>query len=134
MSELDDIKESIFGESSTEKDDRAKVMIVDDNPELIEAMGTLLKFDFQLVTCLTVETAMRRLTKDIKVVLLDIKMANVDGIQVFSLLKEKRKDLRIIFHSAYPGNADKAIAAETLDHDGYLTKGEYEKDELIAAQ
>ena len=58
-------------------------------------------------------------------------MASKDGLEVFELLKDEHADLPIIFHSAYPGSGEKAGALERLNHNGYLTKGEYDLSELL---
>ena len=58
-------------------------------------------------------------------------MAGKDGIEAFTLLKEEREDLRIIFHSAFPGSGERAAAVARLNHSGYLTKGEYDLPALL---
>lgn len=108
------------------------LMIIDDDLHLTEALTSLLRAHYRLVSCLSFEEAKQRLTPEISVVLLDIKMATRDGLEVFSLLKAERPDLCIVFHSAYPGSSEKAVAVEELNHSGYLTKGEYQLPELLA--
>jgi CheY-like chemotaxis protein len=108
-----------------------RVMIIDDDLGIIGALTTLLLPRYRLVSCLSWEEAKQKLTPDIKLVLLDIKMASKHGIEVFKLLKEERPDLRIVFHSAYPGSSERATAVEQLQHDGYLTKGEYDLSALL---
>ena len=108
------------------------LLIIDDNPELIAALQTVLKGHYRLLTCLGFEEA-RPLATKVKVVLLDIKMAVRDGVEVFGLLKRINPDIRIIFHSAYPGDNRHAAVAAGLPHDGYLTKGEYTIPQLLAA-
>jgi CheY-like chemotaxis protein len=107
------------------------IMIVDDNVEIIEALASLLQPRYHIVSCLSYEEAKNRLSPEVKLVLLDIKMACKDGIKAFKLLKQEREDLRIIFHSAYPGSSENAQAVEGLSHSGYLTKGEYDLPELL---
>jgi len=58
-------------------------------------------------------------------------MASKDGLEVFELLKEEHADLPIVFHSAYPGNSERAAVVEELPHSGYLTKGEYDLTDLL---
>ena len=107
------------------------VMIVDDNLEIIEALRNLLHAEFLVISCPYAERAAEMLTPEVRVVLLDIKMAGKDGLEVFNLLRERRKDLRIIFHSAYAGDEKKRLELERLDHNGYLTKGDYKLAELL---
>jgi len=108
------------------------ILVIDDNVDIMESLTNVLESYYQLITCSNYEEAKRFLRPEIKVVLLDIKMADKDGIDVYKLLKADCKDLRIIFHSAYPGDSEKASEIEHLDHDGYLIKGEYQRPELFA--
>ena len=94
MESFDEIKRSLFqgqingGETTLAGE--ATVMIVDDNTDIIEALTTLLRPRYCLVSCLSYEEANKRLTPTIKVVLLDIKMASKDGIEAFKLLKDEQ--------------------------------------------
>jgi len=107
------------------------IMIIDDDLDIIDALTALLETRYRLISCRSFEAAKKNLTPDIKLVLLDIKMASKDGIEVFELLKEQRADLQIIFHSAYPGSSKRAAAVGQLNHSGYLTKGEYDLSALL---
>lgn len=108
------------------------LMLIDDDLHIAEALTSLLRDHYRIISCLSFEEARERLTAEVKVVLLDIKMAVKDGLEVFNLLKAESPDLRIIFHSAYPGSSERAVAVEELNHSGYLTKGEYLLPELLA--
>lgn len=108
------------------------LMIIDDDLHIIEALTSVLREHYRLIACLSFEEARQRLAPEINVVLLDIKMATKDGLEVFNLLRAERPELRIIFHSAYPGSSERAVAVEKLNHSGYLTKGEYQLPELLA--
>jgi CheY-like chemotaxis protein len=113
------------------KGHKEAVMIIDDNIEMIDALSLVLKDHYIIIPCLSYEEAHAKLTSQVRVVILDIKMANKDGIEVFQLLKRENEHLGIIFHSAYPGSEEKAQQAQNLDHSGYLTKGEYTMMELL---
>ena len=108
------------------------LLIIDDNVDINNALTNVLQSRYRLITCLNYEEAKRSLIPEIKVVLLDIKMAGKDGIAVYQLLKRERPDLRIVFHSAYPGSSEKAAEIEHLRPSGYLTKGEYQTPELFS--
>jgi CheY-like chemotaxis protein len=107
------------------------IMIIDDNLDILEALTSLLKDHYRLVTCLSYQEAKEALNAEIKVVLLDIKMAGKDGVEAFRLLKQERRNLQVIFHSAYAGSSETANAVRYLNHSGYLTKGEYNASELM---
>lgn len=132
METVQKISEQIFKDrpGEAEADSLEPLLIIDDNPELMEAMGTILKGHYRPVPCLSFEEA-RALVPKVNVALLDIKMAVKDGIEVFGLLKRMNPDIRIIFHSAYPGDNRHAAMAADLPHDGYLTKGDYTIPQLL---
>lgn len=115
---------------------KKSLMIIDDNQDVINNLEVILKRRYHVVSCLSFDEARKKLDSLIKeyglpVILLDIKMAVKDGIEVFKLLKEINPELPIIFHSAYPGSDEHAKAVKNLPHDGYLTKGTYMIDELL---
>jgi len=123
---METIQNDIFSDFEDGTDDHKEtVMIIDDNIEMIDALSLVLKDHYIVIPCLSYEEARTKLTSQIRVVILDIKMANKDGIEVFQLLKRENENLGIIFHSAYPGSEEKAQQAQNLGHSGYLTKGEY---------
>lgn len=124
--------DNIFFDFEKETDERKEtVMIIDDNVEMIDALSFVLEEHYVIIPCLSYEEARAKMTSEIRVVILDIKMANKDGIEVFQLLKREYENLGIIFHSAYPGSEEKALQAKNLGHSGYLTKGEYTMVELL---
>jgi DNA-binding NtrC family response regulator len=135
MESFAEIKLSMFPGPKDEADrtsvPESCIMIIDDDLDVIEALTALLQTRHRLISCRSFEAAKKNLTPDIKLVLLDIKMASKDGIEVFELLEEQRADLRIIFHSAYPGSSERAAAVAQLNHSGYLTKGEYDLSALL---
>jgi CheY-like chemotaxis protein len=109
------------------------ILIVDDNLEVIEALRQILQEKYTIVACSSYAEVDGRPTEDIKVVLLDVKMAPKDGFSVFSLLRQRNRDVRIIFNTAYPGESVVASQLRELEADGYLTKGEYSLVELEEA-
>ncbi len=129
---MEPIQNDIFSDHEEGIDDHKEaVMIIDDNIEIMEALSLVLKDYYLIIPCLSYEEARLKMTSEIRVVILDIKMANKDGIEIFQLLKHENENLGIIFHSAYPGSEEKAQQARDLAHDGYLTKGEYTVMELL---
>ena len=116
---------------SNKKQHRPVVMVIDDNPEIAEALQISIGRTYELVYCKDSESIEQNLTPDVRAVLLDIKMDFQSGVDLFSHLKKKRDDLPIIFHSAYPGGEETARVANQLPHSGYLIKGKYSRVELL---
>lgn len=112
---------------------RESILIVDDNVDVIEALRQLLQGRYNVVACTShAEAALCRI-EDVKVVLLDVKMAPEDGFAIFSLLRQRSPSVRIIFNTAYPGDCAAVSRMRNLEADGCLTKGEYTTAELEAA-
>jgi DNA-binding response OmpR family regulator len=135
MDSIKDIKNSLFGNEPDKKGNKKNekvILIVDDNPLILETLCSILKENFNLICCSTYKEVRELLTSKVKVVILDIKMLGIDGITIFKELKKFNKNLYIVFHSAYPGGAAQAEEADKLEHDGYIVKGEYSSRELIA--
>ena len=131
VSQLEKEFESIVDKKDEPQNKKKPLLIIDDNPEVIEALSVVLNKDYKLLICYSYEEVLQKMNSEIKVVLLDIKMAYKDGIEIFSLLKNQYPNLKIIFHSAYAGNNEQAKLAESLPHSGYLTKGNYDIVELL---
>lgn len=138
MSGFGDIARTLFAKRSREGETGAprkkdSVLIVDDNLEVLDALRLVLQRKYDVVACSSYEDVDRCWTERIKVVLLDVKMRPQDGFEVFSLLRERSQEVRIIFNTAYPGDSAAAAKVRALQPDGYLTKGEYSTAELEAA-
>lgn len=117
--------------AATSKKHRPLIMVIDDNPEIAEALQITIGRTYDLIFCRDYESIERNLDENVSAVLLDIKMDFRDGVELFSSLKNIRDDLPIIFHSAYPGSEKTARAANQLPHSGYLVKGKYSRVELL---
>ena len=111
---------------------RRTIMIVDDNPHIIEALGDVLRGKYSVVACSSAEEVEQRYTDDLGLVLLDIKMTPVDGITIFSMLRRKSERLPIVIHTAYPGDSEAVARLRELSPAGFLMKGDYSLQHLDA--
>ena len=81
---MEPIQNDIFFDHEEGSDDHKEaVMIIDDNIEIIEALSLVLKDRYLIIPCFSYEEACAKLTSKMRVVILDIKMANKDGIEIF---------------------------------------------------
>jgi response regulator RpfG family c-di-GMP phosphodiesterase len=84
---------------------RVNVLVVDDSPESLVALEALLGgLDRTIIKASSGEEALKCLIdKDVGVVLLDVKMAGLDGYETAVLIRERdrTKGLPIIFLTAY---------------------------------
>ena len=86
-------------------DNKKKVLLVDDEPFLLEALAEyLMEFDHEKYTVLTAKNGREALEvlpcEDICLIVSDIYMFEVSGIQLLLLLKEKYPDTIVVFMTA----------------------------------
>ncbi|MEW6413214.1 MAG: sigma-54 dependent transcriptional regulator [Candidatus Zixiibacteriota bacterium] len=87
-------------------DKPGRILVVDDDPLVLEALDQTFSDEYQVVTASSANEAIQIITSDgaIETVVLDIKMAKMDGLQAASKIKEIDPELPIIFHTGYPGD------------------------------
>ncbi len=82
-----------------------KIMIVDDKPQIRDLLKLELEDDgHQVIVCEGGREALDTLEEmsyGVNIVLLDIKMPEIDGLAVLSAIKQKKKDLPVILLTAY---------------------------------
>lgn len=115
-------------------DKKYTILIIDDKTENLHYLNTLLKEEDYLVRATTDSSFALSSSKlnPPHLILLDIKMPNLDGFEVCKLLKkeENLKDIPIIFISALDDVQSKVKAFEEGGVD-YITKP-FEKEEVKA--
>ena len=83
------------------------ILIVDDDPLVLEAMEESFNDDYHVYSSSSGEEAITTLLdkrETIDAVILDIRMAKIDGLTTATRLKEIVPDIPIIFHTGYPGD------------------------------
>jgi two-component system nitrogen regulation response regulator NtrX len=106
--------------------DKPRILLVDDDRAVLEMLRELFVQDYRLVLASSGSEALERVreTDDILAVVMDIKMAGMDGITAARKIKETAPELPIIFHTGYPGDFDEDdINAREKPFD-YVLKGE----------
>lgn len=107
------------------RDNRQKILLVDDNKQNIEMLMEVFKKDYKISAAVTPERALKmaRAESAPDIILLDIIMPEMDGYQICEILKndEKTKHIPIIFVTAVSEVMDetKGFAVGALD---YITK------------
>ena len=84
-----------------------KIMLVDDDEDVREILGETLKshrFDVQV--CSSGTQAIRSITDDTRVVILDLMMPDMDGAETCRELRKKRPGLPVVFYSAFRSMLD----------------------------
>jgi two-component system alkaline phosphatase synthesis response regulator PhoP len=113
--------------------DKKKVLIVDDEPDIVETIQFMLESEG--LECLAAydgaDALLKARTENPDLILLDIMLPKMDGYKVCRLLKfdEKYKDIPIIMLTAKAQDPDKLIGKET-GADEYVCKP-FVMDELV---
>jgi len=113
----------------------ARILLADDSSEMRQKVAELLLPDFQLVGSVAdgqqaVESALK-LHPD--VIVLDISMPVLNGIQVASTLRELRSTAKLIFLSVH-ADYDYVEAAFSLGVHGYVLKSRITTDLIPALE
>ena len=100
-----------------------RILIVDDDKAICDYMQTLLEKDGFVVKTLSdptlVEEEIR--TGDYHVMILDLMMPKLDGIEVLKRVRAVDSDIAVVIFTAHP-NLDSAVASMKLDAVDYLKK------------
>ncbi len=101
----------------------AKILLVDDDPNVLEALSVVLEDEgYRILVASNGKEALVQVKKEKpEVVLLDIRMPDMDGVQVLRQIKEASKATSVIMMTAYPA-METVVEAVRLGAYDYLTK------------
>lgn len=109
------------------------ILLIDDEPAIRGSCEIILsEKGYVLDSCPSGQQGLNRLEGEkYDILLLDLRLPDMDGMQILSLCKKKNPSLQVIILTGYPTvkNAVKAMKLGSFD---YLTKP-FSEDELIAA-
>ncbi len=108
-----------------------KILIVDDEEGIRESLKLILSDHHDLILTESAEQALRCIEKDpsIGLVLLDIKMPKVNGLETLKNIKAKRPGLNVIIITGYK-SVETASEATALGACGYIIKP-FKSDEIL---
>jgi two-component system response regulator AtoC len=109
----------------------ANILLVDDEPGMLRYIRTLLEVDEHKVqTAITGEDAVQQVQKGLQpdLVLLDLLMPGIDGLQTLEQLRQLRPGLKVVMLSCV-SDTRKVVQAMRLGATDYLTKP-FQKAEL----
>ena len=108
-----------------------KVLICDDEEGIRESLKLILENHYPLIIAESGEQALDIIDHDttIGVVLLDIKMPKVNGLDILKQIKDKRDDLHVIMVTGYR-SVETASEAANLGASGYIVKP-FETEEIL---
>ncbi len=113
--------------------ENAKILIVDDSPDTLEILQRNLSLqNYQVWTASGVTEAIQSLNSNpVDLVITDMKMPHVSGLDLIRHVRENFKDTEIMMITGYP-SIESAVQAVKLGAEDYLTKP-FTEEELFAA-
>lgn len=84
---------------------QGKILIVDDDPLVLEALYQVFLDDYEVITASSGAAALDQVRQhaDIDTVVLDIRMAKMDGLETASAIRATAPSIPLIFNTGYPG-------------------------------
>jgi len=110
-----------------------KILIVDDEEGIRESLKLILSDNYELILTDSGEQALECLKhdKNIGVVLLDIKMPRMNGLEVLPKIKKTYPDKKVILVTGYK-SVETASEAAKSGADGYIVKP-FKAEEILRA-
>ncbi|MFQ5693771.1 MAG: sigma-54-dependent transcriptional regulator, partial [Nitrospinota bacterium] len=105
-------------------EDRPRVMVVDDDAGMRRALADVLGEAYRLLICPDGLAAAENVSDDVDAVILDIKMAGMDGLETLAAIRERAPDVPVIFNTGHPGEYPEEELVQRHEPFGYVTKGE----------
>jgi len=109
-----------------------RILICDDEEGIRESLKLILEKEYELLFAVNGSEALNIAKKEsIDIVIMDIKMPRMDGIETLKKLKAIKPNTRILVSSGYKSveTAQEAMAAGAAD---YIVKP-FERDEILHA-
>ncbi len=108
-----------------------RVLVIDDEKLILDMIKSKLeKSNFDVTATNSSKDAIKLLDlMDFEVILLDLMMPNITGLELLQMIKEKKSDIPVIMITAH-GSIDTAVKAMKLGAYDYLTKP-FSMEELI---
>ena len=96
------------------KDLNLKILVVDDDPNIVDVLQSFLESEgYEVVTADSGISAINALKEPYpQIILLDIRMADMDGIQCLRLIKDRAPEIQVIMISGF---ASVKMARKSLD-------------------
>jgi DNA-binding NtrC family response regulator len=107
------------------------ILVVDDEPGARQSLEVILEDDYQVVSVGSGQEALQTLQKlPVDLILLDVNMPDMDGLEVLRKIKEQDEEVDVIMVSAL-NLARKAVDAIKLGAYDYITKP-YEPEDILS--
>ncbi len=104
-------------------EEKPLVLVVDDDQRIRQGLQFNLRETYKVRLCASGEEGLNALKENVYVVILDIKMPNKNGLQVYKEIKAKFPDLPVIFYSAYQNALEAVKINKEYKPFSYVDKG-----------
>jgi DNA-binding NtrC family response regulator len=105
------------------------ILVVDDDEGIRDTLEAILKRNYTVIKASDGRSALRLIDeKDVQVMLLDIRLPDIDGLEILKRVKERYDDIEIVMITAVK-ELDVAVRAMKLGAYDYITK-EFDYDEI----
>lgn len=99
-----------------------KILIADDEPEMLRLLETILKdLGYSVVSATNGCEAVDYATDDIRLIILDMIMPEMDGVAALRAIRQKMSGVKVLIASGYT-SPEKAPILEALGIDGFVQK------------
>src|SRR6266436_3560522 len=99
-----------------------KIMVVDDEPEMLNLLETAMKdLGYTVVCAKNGMEAVEQAAEDIKLVILDMIMPEMDGMTALRFIRQKTPDVKVLISSGYT-SPEKVPMLERIGIEGFVQK------------
>ena len=115
-----------------DRDPEAKILVVDDEPNITDLVATALRYDgFEVEVAATGQEALAKVDAfHPDLVVLDVMLPDLDGFDVKRRMGERGEDIPVLFLTARDATEDK-VRGLSIGGDDYVTKP-FSLEELVA--
>jgi len=99
-----------------------KILIADDEPDMLNLLKSVLtELGYSVVSACNGIEAVESATDDVRLIILDMIMPEMDGVSALRLIRQKSPDVKVLVCSGYT-SPEKAPVLEALGIDGFIHK------------
>ena len=116
--------DELLGGAPRDRYDRPTIVAVDDDRDILRGLEGLFSDRYNLVLCSSGREALTAMNEEICAIILDVRMAGMDGFAVCEWLRARYPNLPVIFYSAYQDSKDPYRIINQYRPFAYITKGD----------
>lgn len=92
-------------------DEAIKILLVDDEKDFVDTLAERLEMrDFKVSVAYSGESALEAVNEPTDIIVLDLRMPNIDGFEVLRRVKQQNAQVQVIILTAHGGDAEEETA------------------------